>query len=186
MKKLVYILSAFLLIGMTSCGGDENNGEDSIEVKDETPKLKGYEELNLSEWGFNMSIMVPNAEANGDAVVTLTERGALEVIVGSAFGIEIMYGEGDIELLKMDLKDDLVFSHEIIKEEENALIYSQDIPDAGVKTQNHFFYKAQVGNEIFEIRELLDGEYGKGMIEEMLEASKTIKAAEAKVVEVEV
>jgi hypothetical protein len=91
-----------------------------------------------------------------------------------------MYGEGDIELLKMDLKEDLVFSHEIIKEEENALIYSQDIPDAGVKTQNHFFYKAQVGNEIFEVREILDGEYGKGMIEEMLAAAKTIKAVTPK------
>ena len=42
-------------------------------------------------------------------------------------------------LLDLDLEEDLVFKSEIIKEEENALIYKQDIPDSGVKTQNHFF-----------------------------------------------
>ena len=91
-----------------------------------------------------------------------------------------MYGEGDLELLKMDLKEDLVFSHKIIKEEENALVYSRDIPDSGVKTQNHFFYKAVVGNDIYEVRDLMDGDYGQGMIEEMLSAAKTIKGTTTK------
>ena len=181
MKRLAYILLAFVLITFTACGGGESTGEDVVaDEQNEAPKLKGYEEFDLSPWGFNLSVMVPDAAANGAPEVILTERGALEVKVGTAFGLEIMYGEGDIELLKMDLKEDLVFSHEIIKEEENALIYSQDIPDAGVKTQNHFFYKAQIGNEIFEVREILDGEYGKGMIEEMLAAAKTIKAVSPK------
>jgi len=181
MKKIAFILSAFVLIGFTSCGGDSQSA-DGVVVEDnnEAPKLKGYEELNLSEWGYNLSVMVPNAEANGAPEVVLTERGTLEIKVGTAFGIEIMYGEGDVELLKMDLKEDLVFSHEIIKEEENALIYSQDIPDAGVKTQNHFFYKAVVGADVFEVRELLDGEFGKGMIEKMLAAAKTLKAVTPK------
>lgn len=182
MKKLAYILSALVLVTFTACGSGENNGEGDVTPEQiEAPKLKGYEELDLSSYGFSLSVMVPNAEANGEPDVVLTERGSLEIKVGTAFGLEIMYGEGDIELLKMDLKEDLVFSHEIIKEEENALIYSQDIPDAGVKTQNHFFYKAQVGSEIFEVRELLDGEFGKGMIEEMLAAAKTIKAVAPKV-----
>jgi len=76
----------------------------------------------------------------------------------------------------MDLKDDLVFSSEIINEEENAIIYTQDIPDSGVKTQNHFLYKAVVGADVYEVRDVIDGEFGSGMIEKMLEAAKTIKS----------
>ena len=120
--------------------------------------------------------MVPKAEIHGDPEIVETENGALEIVVGLDFGIEIMYGEGDIKLLKMDLKDNLVFTSEIIKEEENAIIYTQDIPDSGVKTQNHFLYKAEVGADVFEVRDLVDGEFGSGMIEKMLEAAKTIKS----------
>lgn len=176
MKRLTYILAAFLLINFLSCG----EGGSDVEVVEDVAEgsvLKGYEKLDLSQWGFNMTIMVPNAEINGEPEIILTDRGALEVVVGLYFGIEIMYGEGDIELLKMDLKDDLVFSSEIVKEEENTLVYFQDIPNSGVKTQNHFFYKAVIGDDIFEIRDLIDGEYGQGVIEEMLAAAKTLKAA---------
>jgi len=175
MKKIIYILSSFLVLGFTSCGGGEAVVEDANTDKVEETKLKGYEELDLTKWGFEMTLMVPNEEENGSAVVNLTERGALEVAVGKGFGVEIMFGEGDIELLKMDLKEDLVFISEILKEEENALVYTQDIPGSGVRTQNHFFYKAQLGTNVYEVRDMVDGEYGQGMIEEMLKASKTLK-----------
>ena len=179
MKKFTYFIAILSCIAFVSCdGGKAEESNQQEEVK--TTTLKGYETLDLNQWGFQMAIMIPNAEEHGEAEVTLTERGALEIIVGQSFGIEIMYGEGDIELLKMDLKDDLVFVSEIVKEDENSLIYKQDIPDSGVKTQNHFFYRAQIGTDIYEVRDLIDGNYGLGLIEKMLEASKTIK--ESKVV----
>ena len=36
-----------------------------------------------------------------------------------------------------------------------------------------------VGTEVFEIRDVIDGEYGTGMIEKMLQAAKTIKSTTA-------
>lgn len=171
MKRVAYLFATIIALSFTACGGEEGT-EDTIEVVE----LKGYEELNLSEWGFDLVVMVPEAEIHGAPEVVLTERGALEILVGLDFGLEIMFGEGDIELLKMDLKDDLVFISEIIKEEENAIIYTQDIPDSGVKTQNHFLYKAEVGVDVYEVRDVIDGEFGSGMIEKMLEAAKTIKS----------
>ena len=173
MKQLIYLFSIVMILVFTACGSDTNDGVDeTVEVV----KLKGFEELDLTEWGFNLTVMVPQADIHGDPEVILTERGALEIVVGEGFGLEIMYGEGDIELLKMDLKDDLVFTSEIIREEENGLIYSQDIPDSGVKTQNHFFYKSVIGADIYEVKDVMDGEYGDGMIEKMLQAAKTIKS----------
>jgi len=175
MSRLTYLFAIIIALSFTACGGEEKGTDETVE----TVELKGYEELNLAEWGFDLTIMIPEAEIHGDPEVVLTERGALEIIVGLDFGLEIMFGEGDLELLKMDLKDDLVFTSEIIKEEENAIIYTQDIPDSGVKTQNHFLYKAEVGTNIYEIRDIVDGEYGAGMIEKMLEAAKTVKTSTA-------
>ncbi len=174
MRKLAYLFIIIITLLITACGGDKV--DEPIDETVETVKLKGFEELNLSEWGFDLTVMVPQADIHGNPEVVLTERGALEIVVGLDFGLEIMFGEGDIELLKMDLQEDLVFISEIIKEEENAIIYTQDIPDSGVKTQNHFLYKAEVGTDVFEVRDILDGEYGSGMIEKMLEAAKTIKS----------
>ncbi|OFY92925.1 MAG: hypothetical protein A3K10_14875 [Bacteroidetes bacterium RIFCSPLOWO2_12_FULL_31_6] len=172
-KKLTYF---FVLISILSGAIFSCNGTDETINVVEYPELKGFEELDLSQWGFNLTVMVPNKELNGDPQVTLTERGALEVVVGADFGLEIMYGEGDIELLKMDLKEDLVFTSEITKEDSVSIIYTQDIPNSGVKTQNHFLYKAVVGTDIYEVRDVIDGEYGSGMIEIMLNASRTLKA----------
>ncbi len=176
MKSIKYLAIIFTVLILSSCGGNT----DEANTENLPAELKGYEALDLTPWGFQMSIMVPNAEDNGEPVVNLTERGALEISVGQAFGIEIMYGEGDIELLKMDLKEDLVFTSKIIKEDSTSLIYSQDIPDSGIKTQNHFFYKALVGTDIYEVRDLIDGSFAEPMIESMLSASKTLKGLPAK------
>lgn len=162
------IFSAFLFV---ACGDDNKTTDENQEIV----QLKGHEELDLNQWGFPMSIMIPDAENNGQPQVILTNRGALEILVGNSFGIEIMYGEGDIELLKMDLEEDLVFVSEIISEEENLLIYKQDIPESGVKTQHHFFYKAAINNEIYEIRDLRSEQFGEKMIQDMIKAVKTIR-----------
>ncbi len=122
-----------------------------------------------------MSVMIPDAENNGEAQVTLTNRGALEIVVGQNFGIEVIYGEGDIELLKMDLEEDLVFSSEIVKEDSTLLIYKQDIPESGIKTQHHFFYKTRIGNDIYEVRDLQGEQYGEKMIEDMIKAAQTLR-----------
>lgn len=175
MKQLTILFSVLSILILTSCGG-ETPADNPDENTEETVQLKGFESLDLNEYGFNLSVMVPEAETNGEAQVTLTERGALEIVVGDGFGLEIMYGEGDLALLKSDLQEDLVFKSEILKEEDNALIYTQDIPDSGVKTQNHFFYKAVVGDDVYEVRDIMEGEYGSSMIEKMLEAAKTIKS----------
>ena len=170
MKNIAFILLVFSFISFFSCDNEEKStDENNIMV------LKGYEELDLTQWGFPMSVMIPDAENNGEAQVTLTNRGALEIIVGQSFGIEIIYGEGDIELLKMDLEEDLVFSSEIVKEDSTLLIYKQDIPESGIKTQHHFFYKTLIGNDIYEVRDLQGEQYGEKMIEDMIKSAQTLR-----------
>ncbi|KJS07548.1 MAG: hypothetical protein VR77_00550 [Flavobacteriales bacterium BRH_c54] len=172
MKNTTFIFLAIFSTFLFVACGDDNNATDETQ---EVVQLKGHEELDLNQWGFPMAIMVPDAENHGEPQVVLTNRGALEIVVGNSFGIEIMYGEGDIALLKMDLEEDLVFVSEIISEEENLLIYKQDIPESGVKTQHHFFYKATINNDIYEIRDLQSEQFGEKMIQDMIKAVKTLR-----------
>jgi hypothetical protein len=172
MRNTTFIfLVIFLTFLFVACGNDNNTTDENQEIV----QLKGHEELDLNQWGFPMVIMVPDAENHGEPQVVLTNRGALEIVVGNSFGIEIMYGEGDIQLLKMDLEEDLVFVSEIVSEEENLLVYKQDIPESGVKTQHHFFYKATINNDIYEIRDLQSEQFGEKMIQDMIKAVKTIR-----------
>jgi len=175
MNKLIYFILLIITPIIFSCGNKDPKTTKDGNVA-EAPTLKGYELLDLSQWGFDMTLMVPNAKDNGDPNVKLTERGALEVSVGQNFGVEIMYGEGDINLLKEDLNEDLVFTSKIIKEDKDALVYQQEIPNSGVKTQYHFFYKTQIGADIYEVRDLRENEYGEGLINKMLDAAKTLQA----------
>ena len=171
MKRALYILTLIAATTFVACGGSE------VEIpSDEVVNLKGLEKLDLTDYGYNLSIMIPRADMNGAAEVRITERETLEIVIGLDYGLEIMFGDGDIELLKTDLKENLVFKSEIVKEEKNAVIYTQDIPESGVKIQNHFMYRAEVGVNVYEVKDIAEREYGSGMIEKMLESAKTIKA----------
>jgi len=173
MKRALYLITLIAATTFLACGESEVE-KFSDEVK--TTSLKGLEELSLTDYGYDLSIMVPRSDMNGAAEVSLTGRGTLEIVIGLDYGVEIMFGDGDIGLLKTDLEENLVFKSEIVKEEKNALIYTQDIPDSGVKIQNHFMYRAEVGLNIYEVKDIAGREYGSGMIEKMLESAKTIKA----------
>lgn len=172
MKRVIILLIPVLFFSITSCSDSANNEET---VSKEGNRLKGFERLDLNEWGYAMSIMVPSDE--GEPEVTLMESGSLEIIVGQNFGIEINYGEGDLALLKSDLQNDLVFTSTIVSEDENTIVYSQNIENSGVKTQNHFFHRAVLGTDTYEIKDLARGEYGEKMIEKMLDAAKSLATA---------
>ena len=172
MKKVIYLLTLIVTISIISCGEPESENKiDKVPIVN----TKGLEELDLSEYGYNLSIMVPRADMNGVADVKLSERGTLEIVIGLDYGLEIMFGDGDLELLKTDLRDGLVFDSEILKEDKNTLVYTQFIPDSGVKIQNHFMHVFKAGDNVYEIRDIVAREYGSGMIEKMLQSARTIK-----------
>jgi len=62
-----------------------------------------------------------------------------------------------------------------VKEDSTLLIYKQDIPESGIKTQHHFFYKTLIGNDIYEVRDLQGEQYGEKMIEDMIKAAQTLR-----------
>ncbi|MBL4863922.1 MAG: hypothetical protein JKY63_03365 [Rhodobiaceae bacterium] len=52
-----------MTVSIVACGGEST--EEISEETTEVVKLKGFEKLDLSEWGFNLTVMVPKAEIHG-------------------------------------------------------------------------------------------------------------------------
>ena len=175
MKQLFTFLSLCAVISLTSCGGEEKPDEgDTQEVKE----LKGHDELDLSEYGYNLSLMVPD-ENVGIPSVEVTDWGNVEIRVGKAFGIQIIEGPGDFDLLKSDLNDDLVFKSEIISEEPDCIIYKRVIPDTQIEPQFNFFYVSKIDGLTYEVQNLKDETYSEGAIKKMVDAVRTLHSNKA-------
>lgn len=172
MKNTTFLILLLSILTFISCGNSTTPTEETQQIV-----IKGYEEIDLTPWGFPMTLLIPDSANNGSPKVEATNRGALEIVVGQNFAIEIIYGEGNINFFKSDLEEDLVFTSEIIREDSTLLVYKQDIPDSGVKTQHHFFFKTVIGKDTYEVRDLQSEQFNEKAIEDMIKAVKTLRAA---------
>ena len=180
MKKLLFaLLITPVLFIIPSCGG----GEENPIVDSSAMLMPGHVWLNLSKYGMEVSVQIPDSTV-GLAEVVHTNSGAVEITVGKNFGIAVLFGEGDIALLKEDLASDAVFKSEILIDEPGTLLYSRSIPDTEIEVQHHFFYTGNINNAIYEVKNLEMETYGKKAVEEMLKAAKTLKANDVKQQEV--
>lgn len=169
--KILHIL--FLISGLLlfSCGDDKttsNNDQTGDSL------LPHHMIVDLSPYGFLATIQIPDTTI-GLPELNETNWGALEIRVGRNYGISIQSGEGNMELLKKDLKEDLVFTNEIIAETPNSIIYKKTIKNTDIKPLYHFFYFDTIDGYIVEIKSLELEEYTLKDVEKMLESAKTLR-----------
>lgn len=169
-------IAAIYMFTLSSCGG----GSDTSETDSSAALLPNHVWLDLSKYGFDVSIQIPDSTI-GLAEIVHTNSGAVEIVVGRNFGISVQYGEGDIAMLKEDLKADDVFKSEWLIDEANTLLYNRTIPNTEIETQHHFLHVTQLSNAIFEVRTLDMETYGKKATEDMLNAAKTLKVNAPKI-----
>lgn len=172
LTKLSHVVVIVLLFSMVflSCG----ESTEANQVDSTTVLLPHHMEVDISPYGFLATIQIPDTTV-GIAEYNETNWGALEIKVGKGFGISIQSGEGNMELLKKDLKEDLVFTNEIIAETPNSIIYKRTIKDAEIKPLYHFFYFDTIDGYIVEVKSLDMEEYTQKNVEDMLKAAQTLK-----------
>lgn len=168
---LAIVCALSFAIFSTSCG----NGEENVVAEDTLPKLKGYVELDLAEYGYNLTVMVPD-ENTGVPEINATDWGNVEIKVGKAFGIQVMEGPGDFELLKSDLNSDLVYKSEILKEEGDCVVYKRVIPDTEIEPETNFFLVVEVDGLKYEIQNMKEDVYSEGAIDKMVQAGRQTKS----------
>jgi hypothetical protein len=91
MKNLFYILVCSIIL-FTGCSGNTENSQ-------EAGIVQGMMELDLSQYGMNMTMLVPDSTV-GTLEVTAQSYGDVEIRVGNYFQIKIAPG-GDLALKKI-------------------------------------------------------------------------------------
>lgn len=141
--------------------------------------MEGMKEKDLSEHGFDLSIMVPEKDPNKGirpAKFELDERGRLQVKAGKGFGMSILEGAPlqDMDAKKEDIKNmNQALETDFVKEEEGLLIYKHAIPGSE-KEMFHFFLVHEVDGMDYVIESLAEGEFTEKQVKRMIESAKTL------------
>lgn len=179
MKKLLLCLAVAALSLGAGCNG--NGSSESTEggstTTSESDIAPGLVEYDLSAHGLPLLIQVPDT-SKAEPNIEYNNMGKLAVRIGKEFQIQIGE-EPDMELKRMDLSEDLVFTSTMISEQPNFILYKSEVADAdaGVAPRYHFYLVLEIDGVAYEISDIDEGEpFDEAPIEEMLRCAQTIKA----------
>ena len=180
MKQLTFAFLSIVFLAFTSCGGssESNDGQqDSTEVS-QSSDVSGMTSLDLSPHGMDLTIMIPD-ESFGKPMITENAMGGVDINVGENFGISVLFGMGDVMLMKSDLENDLVYDHNIILDKEDLLMYEKSIPESGIDPEFHFYYTTLLNGETYDVQNMTDRSFSKAAIERMIISAETLKGKTA-------
>jgi hypothetical protein len=177
MKKIKYIIPVFIS-ALIACGGGGETAAESEENGTEATEAISGAETNLSDYGMPYSIVVPDA-GSGEVEIMANDWGGVEIVKGEGYMMSIAYGEGDLDLLKFDMEEDLVYKSTIIEEGENFILYKREIPDSGMDPEYHFMVVFSVDGEAIELSNMKDMIFSEEAVRNMLNSAKTFKASAA-------
>lgn len=173
MKKIKYIIPVFIS-ALIACGGGGEPAAESEENGTEATETMSGAETDLTEYGMPFSIVVPDA-GSGQVEIKANDWGGVEIVKGEGYMMSIAYGEGDIDMLKFDMGEDLVYSSEIIEEGENFVFYKREIPESGMAPEYHFMVVYMMDGEAIELTNMKDVIFGEEAARKMLNSAKTFK-----------
>lgn len=129
----------------------------------------------VNQGGFKFSMTLPKELLAGNAAeIAFNETtGLLEVACGEGFMFHISRGAMDMNLLKKELKEELMFRNEIKSEENNSILYQRTLPD-GNAFFHHYVCNLQIGNESCHARTASEGEFSLQQVERIKKAISSI------------
>lgn len=168
MKKILLLLATPAVLLLGSCGGSKEEPTAAA--------IPGMMEIELKINGNPMSIMVPDS-TKGKLEMVEQSWGATEIKVGKDFQISIEEGEGDVALMKSDIAgNDVNKFKRYVKDEPTLLVWESEI----TAPEFHFYNVIKLGAVSYIVKDIPGEVFGDKSVETMVEASKTLKAKEAK------
>lgn len=162
-KSILHFSATILFMSLLSCGGNKENAE--------IIAPQGMHTLNLNRFGKPFAIFVPDTVANKLSITEQT-NGALDIRVGTTFAISINEQAADIEMRKMDIKEDELNKFKnYITDEPGAIFWESEI----VEPEFHFLINKKIGGSDYSFEDIRDTEvnpFGKDAVQKMFDSSK--------------
>lgn len=164
-------ISLLVLVSLASCNSEEK--EEKAPVQTETADAREYEMVPIQHEGFDLFIAIPEDYREGNKLmVEMNEAyGQLEVSSGDVFQVEITEEEADRNQLVEHLENDLVFQHELVEENDQAVLYRQFLKGTDQEFW-HFYVHIQSGERQYVIKDSDMGELNKYQSRKIFEALK--------------
>jgi hypothetical protein len=167
MCKYVYILSILLIF---SCAEAPVAEKDS--ATQEAQAALTY--TSLDSFHIDGKIHLPDVSKRGVTPTMIFNdiTGMLDVKVGRGFHIQMREQPQDLESLKSEWSFDPVWTHEVIQEDSEHILYSKQLPDGSMQ-QFHFLALIQDADRAMLIRSASMEEFDKEQAVMMLESART-------------
>ncbi len=167
MKKLFLLLATPAVLLIASCGGSKT---------EDTVTIPGMVQTEITVSGTKMTIMAPDS-TKGKMEIIEQSWGATEIKVGKEFQISIEESDGDVALMKSDIAgNDVNKFKRYIKDEPTMLFWESEI----TQPEFHFYTVVKAGEKSYVIQNLKEEMFDEKQAESMIEASKSLRAKEAK------
>lgn len=173
--KLYTLFGIFSLALLTACGGESKSDEAAEGAASNLPAVlqTSVTTADLSEHFINASIIIPDsnrAESHPDIYVN--DFGETRIQVGTIYNIVIAeLLEGDLNSYRQALADDLTYSHEIIEEGSDFILYKSVIIDSHLDPEFHFYAIKEIDGVLYEIHDYSEeGGYAESIARMMLES----------------
>lgn len=168
MKKILSLLAIAATLSFMSCGNSKD-GDDTTD----TPVPVGMMALDLSEYGMNVLINIP--DSTHGPLVTEDVGGAVRISVGNNFKIEVRTGEGNMEMKKtVDIAKNEVYKlDKYVVEEPNTIIYQWHME--GSQPETRFFSVVKIGDQNYEVEDVAGEIFSEESCKKMVESAKSLR-----------
>lgn len=165
---------ATLLLNACSLEPNDTQSKESAAVDSATPK--GMVTVDLSPYGLDARMVVPGRQRTGvDPSVMLDENTShLRVRSGKSYNVVLREEPTDMEMIKEDLTQDLMFTNEILSDDGHSILYKRSLPD-GSMALFHFATVVDDGQRRVVLKSDALGEYSQPQAERMRESSLSLK-----------
>ncbi len=179
MKKLQFIGAIVIAVSFVACGGDAKSTDTSSPETTEPAETKvedykGMELANLSDYGVDGSLQIPD-KSKGPQKIQTSSIESIEIMVGNAFGIEVITFGQTVAEKKTELDGDLVYRIEYIEETPEKLLYKKTLKDSDIDPEFHFYLTKNINGELFSVQSL-NKVYKQKWVEKMIVSAESLTA----------
>lgn len=173
MKKITLIAGIITsVVAFEAC----NSGETSAPQAENPVMTNPNDSLfTVNQAGYNFQIVLPKdlMIANAPDIAVNEATGELNIVLGNQFWIVASQEQMDMNALKTELEEDMLFTNKVVEESNNSLLVQRILPD-GTTYDYSYQSLSQIQGKPYVFRTSEEGEFSMESVNRMRQAISSI------------